>query len=67
LYNYRHKIILAARGLVKITQFKVSQFDEGLWQQWPSPSAEICFGILQPCFMLRNLYYSIKAISLKGV
>jgi len=21
----------------------VSQFDEGLWQQWPSPSTEICF------------------------
>src|SRR6218665_2550962 len=20
-----------------------SQFDEGLWQQWPSPSTEICF------------------------
>src|SRR6218665_1180827 len=21
----------------------VSKFDEGLWQQWPSPSTEICF------------------------
>src|SRR6218665_1950391 len=21
----------------------VSQFDEGLWQKWPSPSKEICF------------------------
>jgi len=21
----------------------VSQFDEGLWQQWPLPSTEICF------------------------
>src|SRR6218665_200133 len=25
----------------------VSQFDEGLWQQWPSSSTEISFGILQ--------------------
>src|SRR6218665_1022311 len=24
-------------------QSLVSQFDEGLWQQWPSPSTEICF------------------------
>src|SRR6218665_723520 len=22
---------------------QVPQFDEGLWQQWPSPSTEICF------------------------
>jgi len=22
----------------------VSQFDEGLWQQWPSPLTEISFG-----------------------
>jgi len=25
----------------------VSQFDEGLWQQWPSPLTEISLGMLQ--------------------
>jgi len=29
--------------LTLIWDFLVSQFDEVLWQQWPSPSTKICF------------------------
>jgi len=29
--------------LSRAYRWLVSQFDEGLWQQWPLPSTEICF------------------------
>jgi len=40
----------------KINVIKVSQVDEGLWQQWPSPSTEICFLHIRAhlCFVAMN-------------
>src|SRR6218665_661525 len=32
-----------AFGILQLSVLVGSQFDEGLWQQWPSPSTEICF------------------------
>ena len=45
------------------TYYLVSQFDEGLWQQWLLPSTEISFGILQ----LSCTWISIYLISLQAV
>jgi len=32
----------------------VSQFDKGLWQQWPLPSTEICFWHITAHFTARR-------------
>jgi len=48
----RLKFGIRSNGIITM----VSQFDEGLWQQWPSPSTEISFGILQ-----LNYYYNLLA------
>ena len=38
-----------------------SQFDEGLWQQWPSPSTEICFWHITAQLLL---YYILRITAL---